>query len=190
MVKRTKKEVMHGLVSKPLPAPAVVEVQVREGFTRTEVFGALAGVVDPEIPAVSVIDLGIVDDVEIEGRKVRVICLPTFIGCPALDVIREDITAALEGIGADVTVDFVFQPAWTSDRITLEGRRKLEEYGLAPPPANQRFRPVPITLLRPGRCPNCHSTDTVLETPFGPTLCRATCYCRSCRNPFEQFKPV
>jgi ring-1,2-phenylacetyl-CoA epoxidase subunit PaaD len=166
------------------------EPQVREAFTRADVFETLSKVVDPEIPAISVIDLGIIDEVEIEGKKVRVTCLPTFIGCPALDVIRQDITRALEELGANVTVNFVFQPAWTTDRISLQGRQKLEEYGLAPPTAHQRLRPIPVTLLKPGRCPHCHSNDTVLESPFGPTLCRATCYCKACRQPFEQFKPL
>jgi ring-1,2-phenylacetyl-CoA epoxidase subunit PaaD len=175
------------------PQPRTIdaeEVRVREAFTRADVFETLSKVVDPEIPAISVIDLGIIDEVEIEGKKVRVTCLPTFIGCPALDVIRKDITSALEQLGASATVEFVFQPAWTTDRITLQGRQKLEEYGLAPPAAHQRLRPVPITLLRPSRCPYCHSNDTVLESPFGPTLCRATCYCKACRQPFEQFKPL
>jgi ring-1,2-phenylacetyl-CoA epoxidase subunit PaaD len=166
------------------------EVRVREAFTRADVFETLAKVVDPEIPAISVVDLGIIDEVEIEGKRVRVTCLPTFIGCPALDVIRQDITNALEELGADATVKFVFQPAWTTDRISLQGRQKLEEYGLAPPAAHQRLRPVPVTLLKPGRCPHCRSNDTVLESPFGPTLCRATCYCKACRQPFEQFKPL
>lgn len=159
-------------------------------ITRADVFAALADVADPEIPAVSVVDLGIIDDVEINGTSVRVKCLPTFIGCPALDVIRENIQSALEALGAEAEVNYVFSPPWTSDRISLEGRRKLEEYGLAPPPDGQRFKPVSLILQKPGRCPYCHSTDTVLESPFGPTLCRATCYCRACRNPFEQFKPI
>lgn len=163
---------------------------VQTEITRDAVLTALAGVEDPEIPAVSVIDLGIIDDVEIEGSSVTVTCLPTFIGCPALDVIRENIQSTLEALGAETHVNFVYSPPWTSDRISLQGRRKLEEYGLAPPPDGQRFKPVSLILQKPGRCPYCHSSDTVLESPFGPTLCRATCYCRACRNPFEQFKPI
>ena len=157
-------------------------------ISKTQVMDALEGVKDPEIPAVSVLDLGIVDGVQIEGTNVTVTCLPTFVGCPALDMIREDIEAALTKIGATPEVNFVFQPPWTSDRISVEGKSKLQEYGLAPPAPQGNT--VSLTLMAPGKCPYCKSTDTILESPFGPTACRATCYCRSCRNPFEQFKQV
>ena len=157
-------------------------------ISTAQVMEALEGVKDPEIPAVSVLDLGIVENVLIEGTNVTVTCLPTFVGCPALDMIREDIESALTKIGAKSEVNFVFQPPWTSDRISEEGKRKLQEYGLAPPAAQGNT--VALTLMAPGACPYCKSTDTILESPFGPTACRATCYCRSCRNPFEQFKQV
>lgn len=160
---------------------------VMQAIDRDTVMRALEGVADPEIPAVSVIDLGIVESVKIDGRKVEVTCLPTFVGCPALDAIAQDITTALTEIGAEAAVKFVFQPPWTSARVTPEGRRKLEEYGLAPPSGSKQ---VSLTLLSPGRCPYCGSGDTVLESPFGPTACRATCYCRACRNPYERFKDV
>lgn len=158
-------------------------------MSRHDVLRMLANVADPEIPAVSVVDLGIIEDVRIEGNEVEVTCLPTFVGCPALDVIKEDIEEALEKAGARPIVRFVHKPAWTSDRITEAGKRKLAEYGLAPPGRSTPTR-VPLKLLASGECPYCGSRDTVLESPFGPTACRATCYCRSCRNPFEQFKPV
>lgn len=155
--------------------------------TEALVYEVLGRVADPEIPAVSVLDLGIIEGVRVVGDAVEVTCLPTFVGCPALDVIREDIEAALDAIGTRPTVKFVYQPPWTTDRITDEGKRKLEEYGLAPP---DRKPQVSLTLLSPGRCPYCGSTETVLESPFGPTACRATCYCSACRNPYEKFKPV
>lgn len=158
-------------------------------LTTEDVWHALERVVDPEIPAVSVVDLGIVEEVVIDEDRVRVTCLPTFSGCPALEVIREDIEIALEALGAKPEVQFTFSPPWTTVRITAEGHRKLREYGLSPPERSQNPA-TPLTLLAPGRCPYCDSTDTVLESPFGPTLCRATCYCRSCRNPFEKFKEV
>ena len=156
-------------------------------ISKAEVLEALEGVKDPEIPAVSVLDLGIVEKIEIDGVRVTITCLPTFVGCPALDMIREDIESAMTKIGATAEVNFVFRPPWTSDRISEEGKRKLLEYGLAPPPAGNT---VALTLMAPGKCPYCRSADTVLESPFGPTACRATCYCRGCRNPFEQFKQV
>lgn len=158
-------------------------------ISKAQVMEVLEGVKDPEIPAVSVLDLGIVEKIQIEGTNVTVTCLPTFVGCPALDMIREDIESALQKMGATAEVNFVFQPPWTSDRISEEGKRKLQEYGLAPP-APQSGVGVALTLMTPGKCPYCGSTDTVLESPFGPTACRATCYCHSCRNPFEQFKQV
>lgn len=154
-----------------------------------EVWGALARVMDPEIPTVSVVDLGIVDEVRVEDDRVEIICLPTFVGCPALEIMREDIEHSILELRLRPEVRFTYDPPWTTDRITPHGRRKLEEYGLAPP-SGKSSGSVRMTLLTPGRCPYCGSADTVLESPFGPTLCRATCYCRACRNPFEKFKQV
>lgn len=150
----------------------------------------LATVSDPEIPAISVIDLGIIEKVERIEDKVRVVCLPTFVGCPALDVIKQDIERALDAAGIASEVTFVFSPPWTSDRISDAGRSNLQEFGLAPPSANRVTTSVPLTLVAAADCPFCGSKDTVLENIFGPTACRATSYCRSCRNPFEQFKEV
>jgi ring-1,2-phenylacetyl-CoA epoxidase subunit PaaD len=164
-------------------------VTARVDLVREQVMGALGRVPDPEIPAVSVIDLGIVESVKVDGDRVEVTCLPTFVGCPALETIRQDIERALVAIGATPFVRFVHDPPWTTSRITEEGRRKLEDYGLSPPERNPATS-APLTLLSPGRCPYCGSQDTVLESPFGPTLCRATSYCRTCRNPFEKFKQV
>lgn len=158
--------------------------------TLPDVWEVLAEVKDPEIPAVSVVDLGIIEGVEVDGDTVKVTALPTFVGCPALEVIERDIQSALRDAGYEPEVDFVFDPPWTTDRITADGKRKLEEYGLAPPTGKAPAGPVRLTLLAPGTCPYCGSKDTVMESPFGPTLCRATSYCKSCRNPFEQFKPV
>lgn len=159
-------------------------------LTTEGVWDVLGNIPDPEIPAVSIVDLGIVENVAIEGDRVYVKCLPTFVGCPALDVIREDIVSALREIGTEPTVEYAFDPPWTTDRITDQGRRKLEEYGLAPPNGKSTEGPLHLTLLAPSACPFCGSRDTILESPFGPTLCRATAYCRACRNPFEQFKQL
>lgn len=163
----------------------VTGIQLDETAVRT----ALAGVADPEIPAISVLELGLVSSIEIVNDRVKVECLPTFVGCPALDVIREDIEEALIAIGAVPKVIFVYSPPWTSDRITAEGREKLHEYGLAPP-ASTRSTSVELLILSSGECPYCGSKDTVLESPFGPTACRSICYCRSCRNPYERFKNI
>jgi ring-1,2-phenylacetyl-CoA epoxidase subunit PaaD len=163
------------------------------GVDLEAVWDALAEVPDPEIPAVSVVDLGIVRSVELDGGRLRVELLPTFVGCPALDVIRDSVAARLAGMAADVQVELTFAEPWTSERITAEGRRKLRESGFAPPPptGDAAGRSLPIVAVRPqATCPWCGSRDTALENPFGPTLCRAVFWCNRCRQPFEQFKAV
>lgn len=163
------------------------------------VYQALSGVPDPEIPPLAITDLGMVERVDVSDGAVEVALLPTFAGCPALDVIRETASAAVGDVagGREVRVRFVRSPAWTSDRITPEGREALRAHGLTPP-GEGGYRPafVPLASLGPpGRegpgatCPFCGSTETVLESAFGPTLCRSTHFCRACRNPFEAFKP-
>jgi len=160
-----------------------------------DVWAALAGVDDPEIPPCSITDLGIVEGVRVSDEAVEVDLLPTFAGCPALDVIRQDAEAALRAVAdeRDVRVRFVFTPPWTSARITEAGRRALTAYGVTPPGESGKGPVlVPLASLSRSegtRCPFCGSRDTALESAFGPTLCRATHYCRACRNPFEAFKP-
>ena len=168
---------------------------VRDGV-ELAAWQALAGVRDPEIPPLSITDLGIVERVRVDDEVVHVDLLPTFVGCPALDVIREDTERAVSAAagGRRVEVRFVYSPPWTSDRITPEGREALRCYGLTPPPVEaggRTFLPL-ASLHRTGgaaACPFCGSEDTVVESAFGPTLCRTTHFCRSCRNPFEAFKP-
>jgi ring-1,2-phenylacetyl-CoA epoxidase subunit PaaD len=163
------------------------------------VYQALSQVRDPEIPPLSITDLGMVERVEVSDAGVDVALLPTFAGCPALDVILQAASAAARDAadGREVRVRFVRSPAWTSDRITPEGREALRTYGLTPP-GEGGHRPAFVPLASfgpPGRegpgatCPFCGSTETVLESAFGPTLCRSTHFCRACRNPFEAFKP-
>jgi ring-1,2-phenylacetyl-CoA epoxidase subunit PaaD len=156
----------------------------------SSVWDALARVRDPEIPPVAITDLGIVEDVRTPPGAVEVDLLPTFAGCPALDVIREDVEQAVTPVAGDreVRVRFVNAPAWTSDRITPAGREAMRSYGLTPPPGATGTVLLPLIPLTPA-CPYCGSRDTVRESAFGPTLCRATHYCNACRNPFESFKP-
>jgi ring-1,2-phenylacetyl-CoA epoxidase subunit PaaD len=156
------------------------------------IWDALAGVADPEIPAVSVVDMGMIRDVSASGETVRIVVLPTFTGCPAIAEIVSDVRAAAEevpGVGA-VSVETSFDPPWTADRITEDGRKKLTEFGLAPPTGNAPVLITEIGLPSVAKCPFCGSTNTKNENPFGPTPCRALYYCNECRNPFEQFKPV
>jgi ring-1,2-phenylacetyl-CoA epoxidase subunit PaaD len=153
------------------------------------VWQALESVVDPEIPVVSVIEMGMIPDVTVDRGRVRVALSPTFAGCPAVDLIRGHIVESVRAIGfSDVEVAVVFDPPWTSDRITPEGRRKLKEFGLAPPPHLRG--PLVESNFHAVNCPQCGSTDTTLESLFGPTLCRSIHYCNACRNSFEHMKPV
>lgn len=157
-----------------------------------KVWKALSGVPDPEIPAVSVVDMGMIREIELDGTDVRVTVLPTFTGCPALPIIKSDVARAVgdvEGVGR-VLVDVSFVPPWTSDRISAEGRKKLEGFGLAPPTGEGPVLIADIGLPTVAVCPFCGSRNTHNENPFGPTPCRALYYCNECRNPFEQFKPV
>jgi ring-1,2-phenylacetyl-CoA epoxidase subunit PaaD len=160
------------------------------------VWEALATVHDPEIPPCSITDLGIVAEVRATEDAVEVDLLPTFAGCPALDVIREDTEHAVRSVAGNraTQVRFVFSPPWTSDRITEAGRQALRSYGITPPDGRNPRDPVviPLAALLPtegATCPFCGSANTRMESAFGPTLCRATHFCRACRNPFEAFKP-
>ena len=156
----------------------------------TKVWEALRGVTDPEIPVLSIVDLGVIADVRIDCDGVVVDMTPTFAGCPALDMIRNDIREAVVALGdARVTVNVVFDPPWTSDRITEAGRRTLKEFGLAPPGKRCEGGSSMPDLERVA-CPFCDSTDTDLESLFGPTLCRSIHYCRGCLQSFEHFKAV
>jgi ring-1,2-phenylacetyl-CoA epoxidase subunit PaaD len=167
--------------------------QVRT-VTREAVWEALAEVPDPEIPVVSVVDLGLVHTVELDGERLRVELLPTFVGCPAVELIRRSVADRLAGMAPRVEVEMTFAVPWTSDRITPDGRRKLRQSGFAPPgPAGAGdARPLFATIpMRPtATCPWCGSADTTLENLFGPTLCRTMFWCSRCRQPFEQFKAV
>jgi ring-1,2-phenylacetyl-CoA epoxidase subunit PaaD len=141
---------------------------------------ALSEVPDPEIPIVSVVDLGMIEAVDVTDGRIRVELLPTFIGCPAVDLIRDSVAARLESFGRPVDVDVSFRVPWTSDRITRAGREKLRRSGFAPPSAEGR------AVV----CPYCGSDRVALDNLFGPTQCRSLYYCRACRQPFEQFKAV
>jgi len=161
------------------------------------VCAALNTVPDPEIPVVSVVDLGIVHGIELSDDRLRVELLPTFVGCPAVEAMRAAVADRLAGSRPTVEVEITFAEPWTSDRITVRGRRRLQESGFAPPePAGggggtstPTFLPV-VSVSRPARCPHCGSRDTRLESAFGPTLCRSIHHCLDCRQPFEQFKTV
>jgi ring-1,2-phenylacetyl-CoA epoxidase subunit PaaD len=152
---------------------------------------ALAEVVDPEIPVISIVDLGMVDEVALGRDAIRVVLLPTFVGCPALELIRSAVEARLRAFGRRVDVSFEYRVPWTTDRISPRGRRRLAQAGIAPP-GSQPMEPAGglIALERPVACPHCGSTRTVLENAFGSTQCRTIRHCAACRQPFEAIKPV
>lgn len=153
-------------------------------------------VTDPELPMLTLHDLGVLRDVRAEGERVVVEITPTYSGCPALTEMRVDLTRRLRAAGyADVDVRMVLSPPWTSDDITDHGRRVLAEHGIAPPgPASRRIQgPVPLTLGKPPprtACPQCGSSDTVEISRFGSTSCKALYRCRSCAEPFEYLKAI
>lgn len=154
------------------------------------VWDALQDVTDPEIPDISVVELGIIQRVEANADVATIDMCPTFAGCPALDYMRDDIRKHVADAGFEqVDVNIVFDPPWTTDRITDEGRRKLKAFGLAPP-TKCAGSGVNEAMIRDVSCPFCDSHDTTLESIFGPTLCRAIHYCNACQQSFEQFKPV
>jgi ring-1,2-phenylacetyl-CoA epoxidase subunit PaaD len=158
--------------------------------TTEEVWAALAEVEDPEIPVVSLVDLGVVRDVQVDGDRVHVEFTPTFLGCPALEVMRDRMAAAIAQLGAEPDVEVMLDDSWSTDRITPEGREKLREAGFAPPAPRSATGPTLVQLGQGCRCPYCGSTDTRLDNLFGPTPCRSIRYCASCRQPFEQFKTI
>lgn len=161
-------------------------------ITKEQIYDALKEVMDPEIPKLSVVDLGVITNVEIQpDNNILITMTPTFAGCPALTVMKEDIKAKLESLPeintAEVKVSFEKQ--WSSDMISEEGRRVLKESGFAPPHVLGNDL-VQIEILMDAECPLCGSKDTELRNSFGPTLCRAIHYCNKCKQAFEQFKPV
>jgi ring-1,2-phenylacetyl-CoA epoxidase subunit PaaD len=156
-----------------------------------QVWSALGEVEDPEIPVISVVELGVVRDVRIEGDRVHVEFTPTFLGCPALEVMRDRMAAKIQELGGEPDVEVVLDDSWSTDRITPEGREKLRQAGFAPPAPREAEAPTLLQLQSAAfRCPYCGSTETTLENIFGPTPCRSIRYCTSCKQPFEQFKTI
>jgi ring-1,2-phenylacetyl-CoA epoxidase subunit PaaD len=152
--------------------------------TLTQARTALSGVTDPEIPVLTVEDLGIIRDVQVDGTSVTVTITPTYSGCPAMDVIASDVESALLAAGfVSIEIKTVFSPAWTTDWMSEDGKRKLAEFGIAPPhPTGLAERPAVL-------CPRCRSqARTVSE--FGSTACKALMVCTSCGEPFDYFKEL
>jgi ring-1,2-phenylacetyl-CoA epoxidase subunit PaaD len=172
------------VVAEPLPRARPLEAAI---------WAALHDVHDPEIPTISVVDLGVVRSVSTQADAIRVELLPTFVGCPAIDVMREAVEERLSHFASDVKVDISFAEPWTTERITAAGRDALRAAGFAPPAAasDDPTRVLSVLPVLPvAECPYCGSRNTTLENAFGPTQCRAIYHCAECLQPFEQFKEV
>jgi ring-1,2-phenylacetyl-CoA epoxidase subunit PaaD len=160
-------------------------------ISEQDVWEVLRAIPDPEIPTINIVDLGIIRSVSI-GERMLIEIMPTFVGCPALDMMKREIKQQLAPYG-DVEVKVVYSDIWTTERITEAGRKMLLDAAIAPPPRQNlitlRVHKHTVAQER-SECPHCHSRHTQLENLFGPTPCRAICYCRNCHQPFEQFKAV
>jgi ring-1,2-phenylacetyl-CoA epoxidase subunit PaaD len=154
-------------------------VVMTASVTESAVRERLAAVVDPEIPTVSIVDLGLVHRVSVDDEQIAIELLPTFVACPALEVIRSTVIDAVAGFGRRVEVSFTFAVPWTTERLSEAGRVGLRRAGIAPP-----AEPAAV------RCPFCESSAVAMDSAFGPALCRSLFYCRACRQPFEAFKPL
>lgn len=161
--------------------------------TRDALLAVLDQVMDPEVPVLSVRELGIVRDVQVDDAgAVTVTVTPTYSGCPAIRVIEQDILAALAAAGvADARIRTTYTPAWTTDWIAPAAKAKLKAYGIAPPARTEQTDLVQLLRRRAAvQCPYCDSFDTELRSEFGSTACKSVCWCRSCRQPFEEFKAI
>lgn len=144
----------------------------------------LETVVDPEVPVLTITDLGVLRDVRISGNEIEVVITPTYTGCPAMDMIAMNIRLALAGHGyTHVKITSVLSPAWTTDWMTEAGKQKLKEYGISPPALSSSILSGQLP-----ECPRCHSPNTRLVSEFGSTACKALYQCNDCKEPFDQFK--
>ncbi|HEY8705555.1 MAG TPA: 1,2-phenylacetyl-CoA epoxidase subunit PaaD [Gaiellaceae bacterium] len=160
-------------------------------MTAEQVWSAFGEIPDPEIPVVSLVELGVIRSVDIQDGHVRVELTPTFLGCPALEAMKRALEEKVTELGADAEVRVISDDSWSTDKITPAGREKLRAAGFAPPAPREASAPALVQLQsNVFRCPYCNSTQTTLENIFGPTPCRSLRYCESCRQPFEQFKTI
>lgn len=155
----------------------------------TQLYTWLEAVKDPEIPVLSLVDLGVITAINLEGEVVHLEMTPTFVGCPALDMMKQEIASVLKSHGIkEVNITVSFREPWSSDKISERGKEALRRFGISPPPEGKVF--TDIDLLEHARCPRCSGTHTEIKNLFGPTLCRSIHYCLDCQEAFEQFKPL
>jgi ring-1,2-phenylacetyl-CoA epoxidase subunit PaaD len=167
----------------PEEAAGLLEARIRQ---------AVGEVPDPEVPVLTIADLGVLRDVRREGDEVVVVITPTYSGCPAMDAIRTEIELTLDSLGVKGRVETVLSPAWTTDWMSEAGRQKLAEYGIAPPTGLGRARTTggPVALSLTVRCPQCGSPDTTELSRFASTACKSLWRCNACREPFDHFKAI
>jgi len=160
-----------------------------ELISTKQIYDWLEEVKDPEIPVLSLVDLGVISNLSVDGREVSITLTPTFVGCPAPEMMKDDIAEVLQKNGVEkVKIDVSYATPWTSDKISEKGKLALKKFGLAPPPETTLI--VDIDVLEHAVCPRCNGTNTDLKNTFGPTLCRSIHYCNNCHEAFEQFKPL
>lgn len=158
-------------------------------LNREQIFKILSGIPDPEIPAINIIELGILREVKLGNDLCTVVITPTYTGCPAMKVIEDDIKSKLKEIGIDkVKVELVYTPAWTTDWISDEAKEKLKAYGIAPPDHSSIDKAVLLGKARELKCPLCGSKHTEMVSQFGSTACKALYRCLDCKEPFDYFK--
>jgi ring-1,2-phenylacetyl-CoA epoxidase subunit PaaD len=158
--------------------------------TAEDVWAAFDEIPDPEIPVISLVDLGVIKDVAVQNGTVRVEFTPTFMGCPALEVMQRAMETTIVALGGEPDIHVRLDDSWSTDDITPAGREKLRAAGFAPPTPRAAGKLELVQLQRGFRCPYCGSASTRLENLFGPTPCRSIRYCEDCRQPFEQFKTI
>lgn len=160
-------------------------------MTVAQVWSAFGEIPDPEIPVVSLVELGVIRSVDVQSDRVHVEFTPTFLGCPALEFMKRALEEKVAELGAHADVEVISDDSWSTDKITAAGREKLRAAGFAPPPPREASVPALVQLqAKVHRCPYCSSTETRLDNIFGPTPCRSLRYCESCRQPYEQFKTI
>lgn len=158
-------------------------------FSKNDILILLEDVKDPEIPVLSLVDLGVITNIGIDGEAVVIEMTPTFVGCPAMDFMKAEVLEKLHSVGiTQATVNISFKNPWSSDKISEKGKAALKKFGLAPPMPSHLF--TDIEMLEHIPCPRCEGVNTELKNPFGPTLCRSIHYCLDCKEAFEQFKPI
>ena len=169
-------------------------MKTAQQITEQQVRDALLDVMDPEIPNLSIVDLGVVRNIDVSDDAIEIELMPTFVGCPALEVMKEGVRERLQPLAPEraIKVRVTLDEPWTTERITDRGRQALKSSGFAPPPPHREMpaRANLIQLMPVAECPYCNSRNTIMDNAFGPTLCRAIYYCRNCRQPFEQFKQI